>query len=139
MSPTDDSVRNEVLAVCQSPEFADSIARAILNRAETIRAEPRHDQDAWARSVLPLLKEYTTKLEGIIIMDPGAQHYLNSLQSAARNLAQFVSQRMSNTKDDVLRLELQLRLAEFEAALRQAGNPNLHRRLRIGEKQPKET
>ena len=75
------------------------------------------------RSVLPLLTEYTAKLRNLDVNEPEDQMYFQNLQPSARKLAQFVSQRLSREEEGTLRLELELRLAEFEAALRQAAFP----------------
>ena len=72
--------------------------------------------------MLPLLKEYTGKLNdfsgnghrkaGTKVPAPLQQYLI-----IAKRFAQFVSQRLATAHDDFLTIELQLRLAEYEAAL----------------------
>jgi hypothetical protein len=85
------------------------------------------DKQWQLRSILPLLTEYTTKLQDIDFNEKRDETYFNEIQPAARKLAQFVSQQLDSVSDDAPRLELELRLAEFEAALRQAGMPKRRR------------
>lgn len=83
--------------------------------------EPTKDPDAKLRTVLPLLVEYTEKLRDFTV--PGHKIGLKvhaafpQYLTAAKRFAQFVSQRLDTTHDDILHFELLLRLAEYEAAL----------------------
>ena len=86
--------------------------------------------DATLSRALPLLMEYTTKLnefagpsvsgtvgtKSASAVTASVRQYLN----AAKKLAQFVSQRLNTAQDDLLSIELHLRLAEYEAALASA-------------------
>ena len=96
----------------------------------------------FAEGVIPLLKEYTQKLHSLTqsargtldqALDEAASkaqlritrqgladlvRYFNSLFPVLKQLAQAVSQRLEHTEmDDLTRLELRVRLAEFEASL----------------------
>lgn len=112
MNEIDNAAQEQLLAQFQNPEFAAATIRTLLSRSES-----RDDPDAMLRSLLPLLKEYTKKLQTLTTNNSVDQKYLTRIQPPARKLAQFVSQRLNKADDDVLRLELELRLAEFEAAL----------------------
>jgi hypothetical protein len=77
-------------------------------------------QNEQLRDILALLKEYTAKLENVDIAQQRDQAYFARIQPAARKLAQFVSQRLNGVDEGALHLELELRLAEYEAALQKA-------------------
>ncbi|MBY0460687.1 MAG: hypothetical protein K2V38_25495 [Gemmataceae bacterium] len=106
-------------AYFQSPEGADALAHALI---AALKEQGRADPDARLRALVPLLKEYTRKIEqftsgNVTNDDPGVQRILAS----AKRLAQFVSQRLHRVEDEVLRMELEIRLAEYEAVLLATG------------------
>lgn len=80
-------------------------------------------QEPYARLVL-LLQEYTEKLQRFheqATSPAGDSSRFRSqfkrMLPSARKLAQFASQRLTWGEDELSRLELELRLAEFEMAL----------------------
>lgn len=107
--------------VIQRIHLAEAIATALLARASD--ASP--DSDARLRGMVPLLSEYTQKLQEYATdaaMRKGSlpnlsRTGLSQLLPVAKKFAQFVSQRVNRITDDLLRMEIELRLAEYEAAL----------------------
>ena len=83
-------------------------------------------------SLMALLTEYTEKLNSIAdIAALGTMRRMDretlfqKLIPPAQELARFASQQIEfKGLDELRRLELRLRLAEFEAALRSAKSPN---------------
>lgn len=87
-------------------------------------ADVAQDTEQSEQRLLPLLQEYTAKLQALAENLPelpserkNAKQRSAILLSAMKKLAQTVSQRLTFPDDYVLRLELELRLAEFEMAL----------------------
>ena len=71
-------------------------------------------------SLVALLSEYTDKLKrlGDDTSQPARREFLSRLSPVAEDLARFASQKIEHMRlDELMRFELQLRLAEFEAAL----------------------
>ncbi len=66
--------------------------------------------------LLSLLKEYTVRITDSRVSALKAEYVLRMLPTA-KKLAQFASQRISRAPSDLLRMELELRLAEYESAL----------------------
>lgn len=104
------------------------MSTAQLDAPEVIRAvvpdtdDPDYvkpDPDITLRGVIPLLIEYTQKLKDLSWIETPKRGTkvdspIKATLFAAKTLAQFVSQRLNWPKDDLLRMELQLRLAEYE-------------------------
>ncbi len=77
------------------------------------------DPDVVLRPLVPLLIEYTEKLRDLTWADTPKRRAkvdlpVKTALYAAKKLAQFVSQRLSRPTDEVFRMELELRLAEYE-------------------------
>jgi hypothetical protein len=126
MNEIGNAMSEQLIAVFQRPEFTEVVERAMQIRDKKTESDP----EIRLHAVLGLLKEYTQKLEALNFpVNPADELYLKKLRPPAKQLAQFVSQRLNSTKDEVFRPELQLRLAEFECALEQ-GNSSLPRRTR---------
>jgi hypothetical protein len=119
-----DQIKGELSALIQSPEFAETIGNAIVARLLPGPAT-NTDHDSTLRATLPLLREYTSKLQEYApktgfwawSRNTGRNPSLEKILPTAKKLAQFVSQRLDGAQDDLLRLELELRLVEYEAAL----------------------
>ena len=113
------------------PEMTSEEAKASLARAITSPDSVSSDKpDNELYSLIPLLKEYTLKLQQILsgnsyvnsLPDNARQKAVQRITPASRRLAQMVSQRLNRVKSDFLRIELELRLAEYEAALASLGS-----------------
>lgn len=109
----------------------EKLAHAIGVYLSSLRApQPEQtkdeDRDAALRKTLPLLIEFTEKIKnipqsfGIPVasrIDMQEQHAIRTFLNSAKKLAQFISQRINGISDITLRVELEIRLAEYEAVL----------------------
>lgn len=101
----------------QSSPLAQEIAKTVIaGLSSPLKANL--DPDAKLQSLVTLLQEYTEKLHqyatgaGPLRSDRSGTGF-KLFFPAARKLAQFVSQRLNRVSDDLLRMELELRLAEY--------------------------
>src|SRR6266851_4028419 len=83
---------------------------------ESIRNKGAQPADE-VKTLIALLNEYTDKLNRLgDDGQPARREILNRLSPVAQQLARFASQKIEHEGlDELMRLELQLRLAEFEA------------------------
>ncbi len=125
-----EQTETEKLAIAQ---LYESIARWNAAASEKLASEASNDAatdpDAKMRELLPLLAEYTQKIRqyksdtGLFGGPLRSTQSLAGFYTAARKLSQFVSQRLNRVKDEFLKMELELRLAEYEAMLGVARGP----------------